>query len=631
MEEIYRVCPTGSKLHVHEDLLNSQGRRNPRNCYTQGATAEFTNVEALITTKGKADMIASSGEFLFSGFGQMNHSHTSLELDQPRRSWILKILFILSYLVWFGLDALPLQAALPETEELRKMILEMRDDYETRISNLEGKLAALEQSETELKQQLAATREVSHETALKVATFPPSWAKGSQQPSEKNLPSTGTPIGGGKEAHSDVVYHHELDEILNQRDVTTGFEFHGYFRAGYGLASNGDVMEAFQAPGALSKYRLGNETEVYLETAFQYNFPELGKNDGTEWMVAVRPAYVVSNSLSNASTDITLREAYGAVRGIWSEHEEAQFWAGQRFYDRYDIHMTDFYYLDMSGFGGGMESLDVGAGNLSIAWLGGSIDTLNSNASGPDASINAKNSLDLRLDSVEVPGGSGMFWFDIAKSKSRNNPNGENLSIEGSTGMAGGIQHKIENPFNWGGRNIAMVQYGYGGAANFRSTVEDYSFLNLPMTGPTTFVDLSDAWQFRFVDDFVIEPNESLSLGSTFVWNEADIGLRGVDSTYSWQSFGVRPEWNLTDHASIAFEAGVDHVNEFLSTPSGRLYKFTVAPQLKPGRGYFDRPALRAFATYALWSESWEGLVAPRTRFFDTDGWSFGMQLESWW
>ena len=75
----------------------------------------------------------------------------------------------------------------------------------------------------------------------------------------------------------------------------------------------------------------------------------------------------------------------------------------------------------------------------------------------------------------------------------------------------------------------------------------------------------------------------------------------------------------------------MDHVSEFLGNPSGNLYKFTVAPQLKPGRGYFVRPALRAFATYSFWSDSWQGLVAPRTRFFYTDGWSFGMQLESWW
>ena len=558
----------------------------------------------------------------------MKMAQAFLDLQPPGRRWI-SALFTFC-IAWYGLAETTLRAASSETDELRKMILEMRDDYETRISRLEDKLAVLEKSEAELKQELAATREVSQNNALRVAAIPTASRQSSPQYNRSNLPSPKSPLGGGKEVHSELIYRHELDQILDERDVTRGFEFHGYFRAGYGLASNGDVMEAFQAPGALSKYRLGNETEIYLETAFQYNFPELG-NDGPEWMVAVRPAYFVPNSLSNASTDVTLREAFGAVRGIWDDNPNAQFWAGQRFYDRYDIHMTDFYYLDMSGFGGGVEDIDVGIGNLAVAWLGGSIDSLNSNASGEDASVNAKDSLDIRLKDIDVPGGKGMIWVDVAKSKSRNNPNGENLNIEGSTGVAGGFQHKVEDPFGWGGRNIAMVQYGYGGAANFRSTVEDFSFLNVPMTGPAAFVDLGDAWQFRFVDDFVIEPCESRSLASTFVWNEGDVGLQSGDPTISWQSFGIRPEWNLTDHASIAFEAGMDHVSEFLGNPSGNLYKFTVAPQLKPGRGYFVRPALRAFATYSFWSDSWQGLVAPRTRFFYTDGWSFGMQLESWW
>ncbi|MGI9241898.1 MAG: carbohydrate porin, partial [Verrucomicrobiales bacterium] len=182
-----------------------------------------------------------------------------------------------------------------------------------------------------------------------------------------------------------------------------------------------------------------------------------------------------------------------------------------------------------------------------------------------------------------------------------------------------------------GGRNLAVLQYGVGAAANFRSTSEDFSFLNAPLAPAAPLrVDLGDAWHFRFVDDLVIEPSPSLSLQATFVWDEFDDGLQGGDSRSSWQSVGIRPEWNLTDHFSIAFEAGMDNVS-VLDYPSGQLYKFTVAPQLKAGRGYFDRPVLRAFATYATWSEELEGYVAPRTNSDDNSGFSFGVQVESWW
>jgi maltoporin len=49
-----------------------------------------------------------------------------------------------------------------------------------------------------------------------------------------------------------------------------GFRFLGYLRSGFGVAGTGDPQEAFKAPNAGAKYRLGNETEAYLETTFAY-------------------------------------------------------------------------------------------------------------------------------------------------------------------------------------------------------------------------------------------------------------------------------------------------------------------------------------------------------------------------
>ena len=38
----------------------------------------------------------------------------------------------------------------------------------------------------------------------------------------------------------------------------------------------------------------------------------------------------------------------------------AQIWAGKRFYQRKDIHILDFYYLNDSGTGAGIENIPVG-------------------------------------------------------------------------------------------------------------------------------------------------------------------------------------------------------------------------------------------------------------------------------
>lgn len=58
----------------------------------------------------------------------------------------------------------------------------------------------------------------------------------------------------------------EADEkIAGLEQGASAFEFHGYFRSGYGLNSAGGQQVAFEAPGAGAKYRLGNEAETYGE------------------------------------------------------------------------------------------------------------------------------------------------------------------------------------------------------------------------------------------------------------------------------------------------------------------------------------------------------------------------------
>src|SRR5262245_14080112 len=58
-----------------------------------------------------------------------------------------------------------------------------------------------------------------------------------------------------------------------------GFRFHGYMRAGYGVNGEGDPQEAFRAPNAGAKFRLGNETEAYLETTFDYGIAPADEPD----------------------------------------------------------------------------------------------------------------------------------------------------------------------------------------------------------------------------------------------------------------------------------------------------------------------------------------------------------------
>ena len=84
-------------------------------------------------------------------------------------------------------------------------------------------------------------------------------------------------------------------------------EIGGYVRAGYGRDSQGGPQVGFQAPGALSKYRLGNEAENYGELFF-------GKNWYVPGMFALdpkqRPDGTPSGPIAHAQVRLAFYDPY---------------------------------------------------------------------------------------------------------------------------------------------------------------------------------------------------------------------------------------------------------------------------------------------------------------------------------
>src|SRR5262249_38798651 len=158
----------------------------------------------------------------------------------------------------------------------------------------------------------------------------------------------------------------KIDKLENQ---SKAFEFHGYFRSGYGLNSVGGQQVAFQAPGAGAKYRLGNEAETYAELIFVNNWLNADNVPGKAWM---KTEFMVEANTSNSATyanfpnglgndQFRFREAFIQVGNVFENQPNAKFWAGERYYRRQHIDINDFYPLDMSGYGAGVEDLNIKA------------------------------------------------------------------------------------------------------------------------------------------------------------------------------------------------------------------------------------------------------------------------------
>ena len=141
-------------------------------------------------------------------------------------------------------------------------------------------------------------------------------------------------------------------------------DFHGYARSGIGWTGSGGEQQCFQATGAQSKYRLGNECETYAEIKLGQ---EVWKEGDKSFYFDTNVAYSVAQQNDWEATDPAFREANVQGKNLIDWLPGSTIWAGKRFYQRHDVHMIDFYYWDISGPGAGIENIDLGFGKLSLA------------------------------------------------------------------------------------------------------------------------------------------------------------------------------------------------------------------------------------------------------------------------
>jgi maltoporin len=422
----------------------------------------------------------------------------------------------------------------------------------------------------------------------------------------------------------------EADEKIEKLQEQEGvFEFHGYLRSGYGLNGVGGQQVAFEAPGAEAKYRLGNEAETYAELIFVNNWVNHDHTSDKAWF---RSEFMVEANTSNSENyapvgdsvgadQYRFREAFVQAGNVFESQPGAKFWAGERYYRRQHIDSDDFYPVDMSGYGGGVEDLNIEIGKLAVAFLNTArpdIVTVNGNL--------AKSNIDASLYDVKGPLGLWALWFDYATSKggtvtSSTAPGVTTVTTVPTTdGYAFGIRHQR---LEWhGGYHTFMFQYGTGAASNFSNPGNGTTIPN-----PTPYINYSR--QLLLTDQLVVQPNDKFAVMPIFVFQRTKDG-NPLHDWAQWASFGVRPEVFFTKHLSLTGDCGFDHTH-LPGSYDGWLRKCTIAPQIGPDRKFFGRPVLRAFVTYANWSNGFRGLVGGVPFQNRTDGLTYGVQAEHWW
>jgi len=501
-------------------------------------------------------------------------------------------------------------AASQQAPDLQQQLQDLKQQYEQTTQALQQRITALEQQIQ--KQQQTTNKETDATVSASEL------AEATRKALEGNSRDVGAKFQGALPSSPtyDLLQEAEVQIAGLQRQLGA-FEFHGYLRSGYGLNSVGGQQVAFQAPGAGAKYRLGNEAETYGELIFVNNWLNPESTSDKAWFkteVMIEANTTNSASYANFNNDIgndqfRLREAFVRAGSLFASQPEAKFWAGERYYRRQHIEINDFYPLDMSGYGAGVEDLNVSFGKMAISYLAGAR---------PDVTTEnghyAKSNVDVRLYDVKGPGGTLGFWFDFATGKGGTTH--DDLSIPTSNGYAVGFRHQR---LEWhGGYHTFSVQYGTGAASNFSTAIDD----------PLQFVDKTK--RLLITEQVLLQPNDRFAIMPIFIYQRSRDGnpLHGWDQ---WVSLGARPEVFFTKYLSLAFEAGFDHTESSTGQYDGWLRKFTIAPQIGAGRKFFSRPVLRTFLTYANWSDGLRGFVGGVPFQNRTDGLTYGVQAETWW
>lgn len=414
-----------------------------------------------------------------------------------------------------------------------------------------------------------------------------------------------------------------------QAGMAASVDYHGYIRSGSGGNSEGGKEACFRinAPAMAGVVggagRLGNECDTYGELAFDAAMGEAG---GVNFKLHTMLAFGTQQTGDWEQNTPSWRQAWIEAGNVGSGAlENATIWAGKRYYRRADVHIVDFFTSEVTGPGAGIENIDVGFAKLSYALFRNNSQDWSDKPIGgynPQVGDNGKKSFsdhDIRLEGINVGFGSLGFQTNFVQK----NLDDDEASIQGKNGWAFDVNHFVSDPIGLGGFNRLDFQIARDGA-NLNGTAKNW----------TNNSDKYRAW--RLVEHMVFEPKNSAWNGAVFVgYGQEAYG----DADYS-KSFSLvaRPIFHFNDAYSIAFEAGTTRVKP---ATGDRYYlnKFTVAPQISMGKGFWARPVIRAYYTFANWNDAAGNPVCtgrdcgvPMTGFAGkTSGQSYGVQMETWW
>lgn len=418
-------------------------------------------------------------------------------------------------------------------------------------------------------------------------------------------------------------------------------DFNGYMRAGTGLSGNNGENVSFEKNKV---GRLGNENDLYAEFGFRQELPKIDGMEDQKWVVDAMLAQGAAGNNGWEGEDIAIAQFNVQATGLIASDKDATMWAGKRYYQRRDVHLTDFYFLNTSsGAGGGIENLSVGEGKLSLAWMldEGSqklsstkkeyqwTDHDKDKTTAPiwkevdvtttkDDKVNG-HIFDARYAGINV-GNNATLEF-AAVYNFANEKDGQSVQADDGVMLTAIFHQGLSNGFNQ-----TVVQYG---TSSYGAQMADL--------GAGAWFDRSgkqnDANGYRFLNHGVMKLSKNIEVGTQLLYaasTDASYGdgISGSTATikgdHSLVSAVIRPSYKWDQNMKTVLEVGA-FAESFDDRADKGGSKFTVAQAWSMGDSWWARPELRVFASYITDSEG--------TKLGSDKGdgdYNVGMQVEAW-
>ena len=425
--------------------------------------------------------------------------------------------------------------------------------------------------------------------------------------------------------------------------AASAVDFHGYFRAGAQASTQGgEVYCLGNGNKGHMVGRLGDECDTYAELTLNQ---EVYNKANNKWTVNTLVGYgtaegnrdLQGDSWQGVGGDGPWNGQRLSIRELWTGYQTDagyQIWAGKRFYQRKDIHLLDLYYLNDSGYGAGIEGIDVGMGNLAFAvtkWANDGTSDYNRNVYKLDARWNG-----IPVGPLGNLDASVIYALPFISEQQEANAAGNARANRANSGAL--VTLDLNTAVNSDSVNLMnhfVVQYGTNGFG--------YIGQNGNHAGDNYTPDLDDTG-VRVIDWGTLDAG-NFGLGYSLIWAHVDNGDDHHAAGAAWTtersgwiySIVLRPEYKWTEFTRTTLELGYSSqkTNGWMAPGEDPdVYKVTLAQQFTPGKGFWTRPAIRFYVSYIGGDEFAEGwAVGYKNKNKDGDEYQItvGTQVEAWW